>query len=68
MTKRIRNFLYGMGGVLDLLPADDVETEIARLRQARDDRAALERDWRAVGSDMRKAMRRFEDARNVRHD
>lgn len=67
MTKRIKNFLYGMGSVLELRPVDDVEAEIARLRQVPNDRAALERDVRAVGQDMRKAMKRFEDDRCVGH-
>lgn len=60
MTKRIKSFLYGLGSVMDLRPADDVHAEIARRRRHGSDRAALERDWRMIGSDVRVAMRRLE--------
>lgn len=60
MTKRIKSFFYGVGSVLDLRPADDVRAEIARRRRHGSDRAALERDWKMIGSDVRVAMRRLE--------
>ncbi len=65
MTRRIRSFLYGMGSVVDLRPADDVHAEIARRRRHSSDRAALERDWKMIGSDVRVAMRRLEDEDQV---
>lgn len=60
MTRRIRSFFYGVGSVMDLSPADDAHAEIARRRRHTTDRAALERDWKMIGSDVRVAMRRLE--------
>jgi len=59
MSKAIRNFIIGMGSVLDLRPVDDVHAEIAR-RRRRSDFEALQHDWEMVGRDMRKAIDRFE--------
>jgi len=60
MSKAIRNFIIGMGSVLDLRPIDDVQAELARRRRITSDHKALERDWKMVGTDLRKAIDRFE--------
>jgi len=60
MSKAIRNFIIGMGSVLDLRPVDDVQAEIARRRRRGSDFEAMQHDWEMVGRDMRKAIDRFE--------
>lgn len=67
MTRRIKSFLYGMGSVVDLRPADDVHAEIARRQRQSSDRAALERDWKMIGSDVRVAIRRLEEEDQKAH-
>ena len=38
MSNAIRNFIIGMGSVLDLRPVEDVEAELGRLRRTATDR------------------------------
>lgn len=66
MSKAIRNFIIGMGSVLDLRPVDDVEAELGRPRRTATDRQALEQDWKMVGDDLRRAINRYERDR-ARH-
>ena len=47
---KLRNFLIGMGSVLDLCPARDVRRIKLTLP---DDTEAIRSDWQVIGDDMR---------------
>lgn len=66
MSNAIRNFIIGMGSVLDLRPVEDVEAELGRLRRTATDRQALEQDWKMVGDDLWRAINRYERDRSRR--
>jgi hypothetical protein len=52
LRRRLRDYLFGAGSVVDPLPLSGRPTEIVSLS----DREALRSDWQAVGNDMQRAL------------
>ena len=55
MSKTIRNFLRGVGSVLELLPPPH-ESNVGAEFLSRTDAEALGGDWERVGEDLRRSM------------
>ena len=58
LRQRVRDYLLGAGTIVDPLPRADAAAPTFRTS----DRDALAADWRAIGNDMRQAMRSALDA------